>query len=205
MNYHLHECDIPQEVIAQAKTIAIDCEAMGLNLHRDRLCLVQLSLGDGVAHLVKIAQGQPSPSHLTAMLTDASVLKLFHFGRFDIAALYVAFGVLANNVYCTKIASKLARTYTDKHNLSTLVSQLLGIELSKESQMSDWGHSSLTEQQLVYAAQDVLYLHQLKEMLDAMLSRENRRGLAISCFDFLPTRALLDVKGWPDSDIFSHK
>jgi ribonuclease D len=177
---------------------------MGLNPNRDRLCLVQLSSGDGNAHLVQIEQGQTSAPNLEKLLLDPEVLKLFHFGRFDIAALYNTFGALTAPVYCTKIASKLVRTYTDRHGLKNLLDELLKVDISKLQQMSDWGAADLTEAQLDYAASDVLYLHQLKEKLDARLEREGRTDLAQAAFDFLPTRARLDLAGWPEIDIFAH-
>jgi ribonuclease D len=199
----LHKNDLP-DGLDLGPVVAIDCETMGLNPHRDRLCLVQMSGGDGNAHMVQIGKGQSGAPNLTRMLADPQVLKLFHFGRFDIAALFNAFGVLAQPVYCTKIASKLVRTYTDRHGLAVLLNELLGIDISKQQQMSDWGAEALTEAQLAYAASDVLYLHQLKEQLDARLAREGRADLARACFDFLPTRALLDLTGWPEIDIFEH-
>lgn len=177
---------------------------MGLNPHRDRLCLVQLSSGDGNAHLVQIEVGQTHAPNLQRLISDDSVLKLFHFGRFDIAALFHTFGALAQPVYCTKIASKLVRTYTDRHGLKNLLDELLGVDISKLQQMSDWGSAKLTEAQLDYAASDVLYLHKLKEKLDERLEREGRTDLAKAAFEFLPTRARLDLAGWPEIDIFAH-
>ena len=203
MANHLYQRDLPDD-LNLGSAVAIDCETMGLNPNRDRLCLVQLSGGDGNAHLVQIAQGQKSAPNLERLLTDRDVLKLFHFGRFDIAALYHAFGALTGPVYCTKIASKLVRTYTDRHGLKNLLDELLGIDISKLQQMSDWGAPSLTEAQLEYAASDVLYLHQLKQVLDTRLEREGRTDLAKAAFDFLPTRARLDLAGWPEIDIFAH-
>ena len=203
MANHLHKRDLP-DGLELGPSVAIDCETMGLNPHRDRLCLVQLSAGDGDAHLVQIDNGQSSAPNLARLLTDASVLKLFHFGRFDIAAMYNAFGALAAPVYCTKIASKLIRTYTDRHGLKNLLDELLGVDVSKLQQMSDWGAEDLTEAQLAYAASDVLHLHRLKEKLDERLDREGRSDLASAAFDFLPTRARLDLAGWPDIDIFAH-
>jgi ribonuclease D len=200
---HLHERDLP-DGLNLGPSVAIDCETMGLNPHRDRLCLVQLSSGDGDAHLVQIENGQNSAPNLERLLTDPAVLKLFHFGRFDIAALYHAFGALTAPVYCTKIASKLIRTYTDRHGLKNLLEELLGIDISKLQQMSDWGAPRLTDAQLTYAASDVLYLHRLKEKLDERLAREGRVDLAQAAFDFLPTRARLDLAGWPETDIFAH-
>ncbi len=199
----LHATDIP-DGIQFGSSVAIDCETMGLNPHRDRLCLVQLSAGDGDAHLVQIAPGQKSAPNIERLLSDASILKIFHFGRFDIGALFSAFGVRAAPVYCTKIASKLTRTYTDRHGLKFLVEELLQIDISKQQQSSDWGAAALTDAQLDYAASDVLFLHRLKEELDARLLREGRADLARSCFDFLPARAELDLKGWPEIDIFAH-
>lgn len=199
----LYHKDIPAD-LDLGPVVAIDCETMGLNPHRDRLCVVQMSGGDGNAHLVQIGKGQTEAPNLARMLTDPEVLKLFHFGRFDIAAMYNAFGALAAPVYCTKIASRLIRTYTDRHGLKFLLQELLGIDISKQQQMSDWGAEHLTEAQLAYAASDVLYLHQLKQALDARLEREGRSALAQSCFDFLPARAQLDLAGWPEIDIFAH-
>nr|WP_252729559.1 ribonuclease H-like domain-containing protein [Pacificibacter marinus] len=184
--------------------VAIDCETMGLNPHRDRLCLVQMSGGDGHAHMIQIAPDQTEAPNLCKMLADPKVLKLFHYGRFDIAAMFKAFGTLAEPVYCTKIASKLVRTYTDRHGLKNLLEQLLKVDISKHQQMSDWGARDLSKAQLDYAASDVLYLHKLRDRLNEMLVREGRMALAQSCYDFLPTRALLDLEGWPDADIFSH-
>jgi ribonuclease D len=200
---HLHHRDLP-DGLDLGPVVAIDCETMGLNPHRDRLCVVQLSGGDGDAHVVRIERGQSAAPNLSAMLGNAHVLKLFHFGRFDIAALLNAFGVLAAPVYCTKIASRLVRTYSDRHGLKQLTQELLGIDISKHQQMSDWGAPSLTEAQLDYAASDVLYLHQLRDELNARLEREGRSEIAQACFDFLPMRARLDLAGWPDIDIFAH-
>lgn len=203
MTVHLHQSDLP-DGLDLGKAVAIDCETMGLDPHRDRLCVVQLSAGDGDAHLVQIARGQTRAPNLEALLRDETVLKLFHFGRFDIAAMHNAFGALARPVYCTKIASRLVRTYTDRHGLKALTSELLGIDISKQQQSSDWGAATLTEAQMDYAASDVLYLHRLRTALDTMLAREGRTALAQACFDFLPTRAVLDLEGWPDTDIFAH-
>ena len=203
MANHLHQNDLP-DGLNLGPSVAIDCETMGLIPGRDRLCLVQLSAGDGDAHLVQIAKGQSSAPNLERLLTDETVLKLFHFGRFDIAAMFNAFGALTQPVYCTKIASKLVRTYTDRHGLKNLLDELLDVDISKLQQMSDWGAESLSEAQLAYAASDVLYLHQLKEKLDARLAREGRTDLAQAAFDFLPTRARLDLAGWPEIDIFAH-
>lgn len=204
MTIRLHQGDLPDSV-ATGPIVAIDTETLGLNPHRDRLCLVQLSFGDGNAELVQIAQGQTRAPNLERLLTDPNVLKLFHFGRFDIAILTKTFGVACAPVYCTKIASKLVRTYTDRHGLKDLTRELTGVELSKQQQSSDWGAATLTEAQQAYAASDVLYLHQLKEKLDAMLAREGRSEMAQACFDFLPMRAQLDLAGWPETDIFSHE
>ncbi len=203
MTNHLYSGDLPDD-LDLGPVVAIDCETMGLNPQRDRLCVVQLSGGDGHAHLVQIARGQTTAPNLERLLTEPDVLKLFHFGRFDIAAMYHAFGALAQPVYCTKIASRMVRTYTDRHGLKALTQELLGVDISKQQQSSDWGAGSLTDAQLDYAASDVLYLHRLREALDAMLAREGRTALARSCFDFLPTRALLDLEGWPETDIFAH-
>ncbi len=203
MANHLYKGDLP-DGLDLGPVVAIDCETMGLNPHRDRLCLVQMSGGDGEAHLVQIAPGQRTAPNLQAILADPDVLKLFHFGRFDIAALYHAFGTLAAPVYCTKIASKLVRTYTDRHGLRNLLAELLGVDISKFQQMSDWGAEELSEAQLDYAASDVLYLHRLREVLDERLAREGRTALAEACFGFLPQRALLDLEGWAEIDIFAH-
>ena len=203
MANHLYQNDLP-DGLDLGPVVAIDCETMGLNPHRDRLCLVQMSGGDGNAHLVQVGKGQTSAPNLCAMLADPNVLKLFHFGRFDIAALLNAFGVLTAPVYCTKIASKLVRTYTDRHGLKNLLDELLKVDISKQQQMSDWGAETLSEAQLGYAASDVLYLHALREKLDERLAREGRSDIAQACFDFLPTRARLDLAGWPEIDIFAH-
>jgi len=199
----LHRGDLPDK-LDLGSTVAIDCETMGLNFHRDRLCLVQLSCGDGIAHIVQIAAGQNSAPNLCKLLSNSKILKIFHFGRFDIAALLKTFGILTSPVYCTKIASKLVRTYTDRHGLKNLLQELLDIDISKHQQSSDWGSETLTDAQLEYAASDVLYLHRLKDELDLRLNREGRLDLAKSCFDFLPTRARLDLSGWPETDIFAH-
>ena len=184
--------------------VAIDTETMGLNPARDRLCLVQLSGGDGDAHLVQIPAGLTEAPNLVAMLADPSALKLFHFGRFDIAVLLNRFGVLTAPVYCTKIASRLVRTYTDRHGLKDLVRELLEVDISKQQQSSDWGADTLSQAQVEYAASDVLYLHRLKAALDERLAREGRADLARACFDFLPQRARLDLAGWGEVDIFAH-
>lgn len=203
MANHFYKRDLPDD-LDLGGVVAIDCETMGLNPHRDRLCVVQMSSGDGHAHLVQIEKGQTSAPNLERMLADPEVLKLFHFGRFDIAAMLNAFGVLTAPVYCTKIASKMVRTYTDRHGLKVLLQELLGVDVSKHQQQSDWGAPELSDAQLDYAASDVLYLHKLKDKLDEVLAREGRSDLAQSCFDFLPTRAKLDLAGWPEQDIFSH-
>ncbi len=199
----LHKGDLP-DTLDLGSTVAIDCETMGLNLYRDRLCLVQLSGGDGIAHMVQIAAGQDSAPNLCKLLANEKILKVFHFGRFDIAALLNTFGILTSPVYCTKIASKLIRTYTDRHGLKNLLQEFLHTDISKQQQSSDWGSETLTDAQLEYAASDVLYLHSLKNELDLRLKREGRLDLAKSCFDFLPTRAMLDLAGWPETDIFAH-
>ncbi|WP_353471174.1 ribonuclease D [Salipiger sp. H15] len=203
MANHLYQGDLP-DGLDLGSVVAIDCETMGLNPHRDRLCVVQLSGGDGDAHLVQIARGQDVAPNLCRLLEDPQVLKLFHFGRFDIAVLFQSFGALAAPVYCTKIASRLVRTYTDRHGLKNLTHELLGVDISKQQQSSDWGAPELKPAQLDYAASDVLHLHRLREVLDAMLAREGRAEIAQACFDFLPTRAKLDLAGWPDTDIFAH-
>ncbi|WP_039018379.1 ribonuclease D [Halocynthiibacter namhaensis] len=203
MANHLYQNDLP-DGLSMGAVVAIDCETMGLHPHRDRLCLVQMSGGDGNSHIVQVAKGQTSAPNLCAMLTDPNVLKLFHYGRFDIAAMHNAFGALTAPVYCTKIASKLIRTYTDRHGLKNLLQEMLKVDISKQQQMSDWGAAQLTKAQLEYAASDVLYLHALREKLNERLEREGRMELAQSCYDFLPTRALLDLAGWPEQDIFAH-
>ena len=204
MTIYLHKSDLP-DGLDLGPVVAIDTETMGLDPRRDRLCLVQMSSGDGDAHLVQIAPGQTSAPNLERMLTDPAVLKLFHFGRFDIAALQNAFGVTTAPVWCTKIASKMIRTYTDRHGLKYLLQALAGVDISKQQQTSDWGAQQLSEAQLEYAASDVLYLHRLKDELEKLLDREGRTALAQACFDFLPTRAQLDLLGWGDeNDIFHH-
>jgi|TARA_B110000305_G_scaffold38106_1_gene38666 ribonuclease D len=203
MTNHVYKGDLPVN-LDLGTVVAIDCETMGLNPKRDRLCVVQLSSGDGNAHLVQVNKGQTSAPNLCRMLEDPNVLKLFHFGRFDIAAMFEAFGALTAPVYCTKIASRLIRTYTDRHGLKNLLQELLAIDISKQQQSSDWGAKRLSKAQIEYAASDVLYLHQLRESLNQMLIREGRMEVAQSCFDFLPTRAQLDLAGWPDTDIFAH-
>ena len=203
MTVHLYADDLP-DGLDLGPIVAIDCESMGLNPHRDRLCLVQLSGGDGSAHLVQIGRDiRPAPN-LVRLLSDPKVLKLFHFGRFDIALLRHSFGVTTTPVYCTKIASKLVRTYTDRHGLKYLLAELLGVDISKQQQSSDWGAPTLSDAQQAYAASDVLYLHRLREVLEGMLAREGRTELAQQCFAFLPTRAELDLMGWPETDIFAH-
>ena len=199
----LYAGDLPNG-LSLGPVVAIDCETMGLQPHRDRLCLVQMSSGDGHAHLVQVSRGQTRAPNLERMLADPAVLKLFHFGRFDIAALHQAFGVVTAPVYCTKIASKLIRTFTDRHGLKYLLQDLLGVDISKQQQTSDWGAEVLSDAQLDYAASDVLYLHRLKIELDLRLVREGRTGVAQACCDFLPTRALLDLTGWSGLDIFDH-
>lgn len=200
---HIHEHDLP-DGLDLGPVVAMDTETMGLIPHRDRLCLVQLSAGDGDAHLVRIARDRTEAPRLTAMLADPGVEKLFHFGRFDIAVLAHRFGVTCRPVWCTKIASRLARTYTDRHGLKQLCQELLSVDISKQQQSSDWGAGEITRAQADYAASDVLHLHALKAELKARLIREGRMELAESCFRFLPDRALLDLAGWPEQDIFSH-
>ena len=204
MTIHLHRHDLP-DGLDLGPVVAIDTETMGLDPRRDRLCLVQLSAGDGDAHLVQIARGQREAPNLTRLLADPAVEKLFHFGRFDIAAMYQAFGVLTAPVWCTKIASKMIRTFTDRHGLKYLLNDLVGVDVSKQQQTSDWGAEELTPAQLEYAASDVLHLHALKAELERRLAREGRTALAQACFDFLPVRATLDLMGWgDDNDIFHH-
>ncbi|MDE2380312.1 ribonuclease D [Bradyrhizobium sp.] len=203
MTVRLHRGDLP-DLSRYTGAVAIDTETMGLNPHRDRLCVVQLSSGDGSADVVQIPKGHTDAPNLKALLGNPAITKIFHFARFDVAVLYQTFGVMPQPVYCTKIASRLTRTYTDRHGLKDLVREVLGVDLSKQQQSSDWGADSLTEPQLAYAASDVLHLHALRERLDAMLLREGRTQLAQSCFDFLPTRAKLDLGGWEAEDIFAH-
>ncbi len=200
----LHDGDLPAGVFAGATSVAIDSETMGLRLGRDPLCVVQISSGDGDAHLVQLDRETYDAPNLKALLTDPAVLKLFHFGRFDIAMFLLHLGVLTAPVYCTKIASKLARTYTDRHGLKDVSRELLGVEMSKVQQSSDWGQVKLSDDQQAYAASDVLHLHRLRDRLDAMLVREGRMGLAQAAFDYLPHRAALDLAGWEDVDIFAH-
>jgi ribonuclease D len=203
MNIRLHRGDLPAD-LSLGSVIAVDTETMGLNPRRDRLCLVQLSGGDGNCELVQIAQGQRVAPNLTRLMEDPAVLKIFHFGRFDVTALKQGLGINCRPIYCTKIASRLVRTFTDRHGLKDLCKDLLGIELSKQQQSSDWGAPELTPEQLRYAASDVLHLHALRSKLETMLAREGRSELAQSCFGFLPTRAELDLGGWDEPDIFAH-
>ena len=203
MKIKLYQGDLP-DGLDLGPLVAIDTETLGLNPHRDRLCLAQLSSGDGVCHAVQFAAGQYAAPNLKKMLADPAVIKLFHFARFDVAIFRQYLGVDTKPIYCTKIASKLVRTYTDKHGLKDLVRELLNVDLSNEQQSSDWGAKELTEKQLAYAANDVAHLHQLKTALDAMLAREGRTQLAQACFDFLPSRAALDLAGWEEVDIFAH-
>ncbi len=203
MTIRLHQGDLP-DLNNYTGSVAIDTETLGLHPHRDRLCVVQLSPGDGTADVIQISKGQKSAPNLEALLKDNTKEKLFHFGRFDIAVLFHAFGVETTPVYCTKIASKLTRTYTDRHGLKDLTRELLGVDLSKQQQSSDWASKTLSQAQLEYAASDVLYLHQLQEKLNQRLLREDRREIARACFEFLPSRARLDLMGWPETDIFSH-
>ncbi|MEO7027047.1 MAG: ribonuclease H-like domain-containing protein [Caulobacteraceae bacterium] len=204
MAHHLHEGDLPDGIFADAESLAIDSETMGLRLGRDPLCLVQLSRGDGDAHLVRLRRPNYDAPNLKALLNDRRVLKIFHFARFDVAMFQRSLGVVAAPIYCTKIASKIARTYTDRHGLKDVTRELLGIDISKAQQSSDWGAARLTNEQLAYAASDVLNLHALRVKLDAMLEREGRADLARACFEFLPHRAALDVAGWEEVDIFAH-
>lgn len=204
MTIRLHHGDLP-EGLEFGDAVAVDTETLGLNPHRDRLCLVQLSSGDGSADLVQIAPGQRRAPRLEALMADRGVVKIMHFGRFDLASIAQSLGVMPGPVYCTKIASKLTRTYTDKHGLKDLTRELLGVDLSKQQQSSDWGAADLTEAQLAYAASDVLHLHALRAKLDVLLEREGRTEVAAACFAFLPVRARLDLMGWAQSDIFSHR
>ncbi|MFC0217065.1 ribonuclease D [Pseudochelatococcus lubricantis] len=203
MTIRLHSGDLPAG-IDFGDSVAVDTETLGLNPHRDRLCVVQLSAGDGSADVVQIRRDGPRPENLIRLLADENVLKIFHFARFDLAVLFHTFGVMPQPVYCTKIASKLVRTYTDRHGLKDNLRELLGVEISKQQQSSDWAAETLSDAQLTYAASDVLHLHALKEKLDAMLAREKRTDIARACFAFLPTRARLDLAGWPETDIFAH-
>lgn len=203
MTIRLHRGDLPNLAHYQG-AVAVDTETMGLQPARDRLCVVQLSPGDGSADVVQIPQGAADAPNLKALLTDAKRLKIFHFARFDLAILFRTFGVMATPVYCTKIASRLTRTYSDKHGLKDILRELLGVDVSKQQQLSDWGAEKLTDAQIAYAASDVLHLHALKARLDEMLAREGRERLAEACFRFLPTRAELDLAGWAGEDIFAH-
>ncbi len=203
MTVRLHQGDLP-DLSRYTSSVAIDTETMGLDPHRDRLCVVQLSNGDGTADVVQIARDRAAAPNLTKLLCDPAVTKIFHFARFDLAALFHALGVMPEPVYCTKIASKLCRTYTDRHGLKDIVRELLNVDLSKQQQSSDWGAATLSEAQLSYAASDVLHLHALRDRLDAMLAREGRTELAQACFRFLPVRAQLDLQGWSEADIFAH-
>ncbi|MGE0751544.1 MAG: ribonuclease D [Variibacter sp.] len=203
MTIRLHRGDLP-DLSRYSGSVAVDTETMGLDPHRDRLCVVQLSPGDGSADVVQIPAGAADAPNLKRLMADVNVLKIFHFARFDVAVLFNALGIMPGPIYCTKIASRLTRTYTDKHGLKDLVREMLGIDLSKHQQSSDWGARDLTEAQLTYAASDVLHLHALKEKLDAMLAREGRQDLAEACFRFLPNRARLDLAGWAEQDIFAH-
>ena len=203
MTIRLHRGDLP-DLSRYTDSVAIDTETMGLNPHRDRLCVVQLSPGDGSADVVQIPMGHTDAPNLKKLLGDPKITKIFHFARFDLAALHNALGVMPEPVYCTKIASRLCRTYTDRHGLKDLVREVLGVDLSKQQQSSDWGSQTLSEAQLSYAASDVLHLHGLRERLNVMLAREGRAELAQACFDFLPTRAKLDLSGWENEDIFAH-
>jgi len=200
----LHEGDLPAGALAGASAVAVDSETMGLRLGRDPLCVVQLSDGNGEAHVVQLDRETYDAPNLKALLTDPAVIKIFHFGRFDIAMFWRHLRVVTAPVYCTKIASKLARTYTDRHGLKDVAKELIGVDLSKAQQSSDWGAARLSEEQVAYAASDVLHLHALRDRLDEMLVREGRDGLARACFEFLPHRALLDAAGWEDTDIFAH-
>ena len=199
-----HQGDLPDLEHYQVDAVAIDTETLGLNPHRDRLCVVQISPGDGTADVIQIAAGQSQAPNLVKLLGDAAIAKLFHFGRFDLAVLYHAFGVMPEPVFCTKIASRLTRTYTDRHGLKDICNELLGVGISKQQQSSDWGAPELSQDQLDYAASDVLYLHRLRDVLAGRLARENRTEEANACFQFLPTRAKLDLMGWDEQDIFSH-
>ena len=204
MANHLHIGDLPPGLFAGATSVAIDSETLGLRYRRDPLCLVQISAGDGEAHMVKLDRSTYDAPNLKALLTDPAVTKIFHFGRFDIAMFELHLGVITSPVWCTKIASKLARTYTDRHGLKDVVKETVGVDLSKAQQSSDWGAATLTPEQLAYAASDVLYLHAAKDKLEMMLEREGRTALAQACFDFLPTRSSLDLAGWDEVDIFAH-
>ena len=204
MANHLHKGDLPAGLFDGVDSLAVDSETMGLRLGRDPLCVVQISAGDGDAHLVQLDRTTYDAPNLKALLTNPAVTKIFHFGRFDIAMFHLHLGVMTAPVYCTKIASKLARTYTDRHGLKDVTREMVGVDLSKAQQSSDWGAAVLSDDQVAYAASDVLHLHAVRARLDAMLAREGRDDLARACFDFLPHRALLDVAGWEESDIFAH-
>jgi len=203
MANYLYDRDLPDS-LDLGSIVAVDTETMGLNPSRDRLCLVQVSSGDGDAHLVQISKDQILAPNLCKILSNPDVLKIFHFGRFDIAVIFIRFNVLCNSVYCTKIASKLVRTFTERHGLKNILQDLISVDVSKQQQSSDWGRPVLTQSQIDYAASDVLYLHKLKHELDIRLSRENRTDIAQACFEFLPRRAQLDILGWPNHDIFAH-
>ena len=204
MANHLHKGDLPAGLFDGVESVAVDSETMGLRLGRDPLCVVQISAGDGDAHLVQLDRATYDAPNLKALLTNPAVTKIFHFGRFDIAMFHLHLGVMTAPVYCTKIASKLARTYTDRHGLKDVTREMVGVDLSKAQQSSDWGQANLSDEQVAYAASDVLHLHAVRARLDGMLAREGRDGLARACFEFLPHRALLDVAGWEESDIFAH-
>ena len=204
MTVRFHRGDLPDLDNYRGEAVAIDTETLGLKPHRDRLCVVQLSPGDGTADVVQIAKGQKKAPNLAALLRDRNVTKIFHYARFDVAVLQHSFGVATNPIFCTKIASRLTRTYTDRHGLKDLARELVTVDMSKQQQSSDWGARELTEAQLAYAASDVLHLHEIKAVLDGMLAREGRTELARACFAFLPVRAALDLAGWPEEDIFAH-
>ena len=204
MTIRFHRNDLPDLAHYEVEAVAIDTETLGLKPHRDRLCVVQISPGDGTADVIQIAPGQTQAPNLVALLRDAKITKLFHYGRFDIAVLYHAFGAMAEPVFCTKIASRLTRTYTDRHGLKDICAELIGVNLSKAQQSSDWAAETLSQEQLEYAASDVLYLHRLREVLAGRLARENRAEEAGACFRFLPTRSKLDLLGWDEEDIFAH-
>jgi len=203
LTIRLHKGDLPN-LDSYSDSVAIDTETLGLQIGRDRLCVVQLSPGDGTADVVQIAKGQSSAPNIQKLLADKQVQKLYHFGRFDIAVLYNAFGTLSDNNFCTKIASRLTRTYTDRHGLKDLCRELIGVDLSKQQQSSDWAAETLSDAQQAYAASDVLYLHKLRDKLNFRLERDERKEIAYSCFDFLPNRCLLDLAGWDETDIFAH-
>jgi ribonuclease D len=203
MSFRLHIDDLPAGLDFGA-AVAVDTETLGLNPNRDRLCVVQLSRGDGTAEVLQIKRDGPRPERLLRLFAEPAVTKIFHYARFDLAILFKTYGVMPAPVYCTKIASKLVRTYTDRHGLKDLVRELLGVDLSKQQQSSDWGADNLSEAQVAYAASDVVHLHALRDRLDAILAREKRADLAKACFDFLPTRARLDLGGWGEDDIFAH-